>query len=63
MKLLNLHYSSVESPFRGRAANVAKELNKDIARFVRLDDGIDPAARGAVTNISLFFVTRFHFRS
>jgi hypothetical protein len=61
--LLNLHYSGVESPFCWRAGDIAKKANKDVARFVRLDDGIDPAARGAVTNVGLLFVTGFYSRA
>jgi hypothetical protein len=61
--LLNLHYSGMEATFCGRSRDIAKELNEDLARFVRLDNGIDPAARCAVTNIGLFFVTRFYFRA
>ena len=47
--------------FRHRPRNVLQELNQRLARFVRLNNRIDPATRRAVANIRLFLVTALHF--
>src|SRR4029077_7419636 len=56
-----LNHAGVEAPFRGRSANITKKARKDVARLMRLDDGIDPATRGAITNVGLLFVTCLYF--
>src|SRR2546430_5101894 len=57
----DLNHAGVETPFRGRAANVPKKIHEDVARLMRLDNGIDPATRGAITNVGLLFVTCLYF--
>src|SRR5205823_4865222 len=56
---LNLNDPCVEMRFRHRARDVFQKADQHVARFVRLNDGVHPAASGAVTNIGLLFVTLF----
>src|SRR6266567_2267310 len=58
---LNLDDAGVKSRMRHWARDVLQQLHEHVARLMRLNDGIDPPARGAVANISLFFVILFHF--
>ncbi len=60
---LDLHNARVESCFRHRTRNILQQAGEDLARFVWLNDGIYPAARGAVTNIGLLFVIFLHCRA
>ena len=46
----------MESRFGHRTGNVLQQAGEDFACFVRLNDRVHPAARGAVTNIGLLFV-------
>ena len=41
---------------------IAAGRNEHIARLVRLNDRVDPAARRAITNVGLFFVSFLHLR-
>src|SRR5436190_23091323 len=59
---LNLDDSGVEMRFWHWARNVFQETNEHVTRFVRLNDGIYPAARSAVANVGLLFVILFHLR-
>lgn len=51
----------MEAPFGRRPADIAKKAHQGLARFMRLDNGIDPATRGAITNVGLLFVTCLYF--
>ena len=57
---LDLHHAGVETRFRHWARDVLQQPNQNIARLVRLNDRVDPAARGAVANVGLFFVAFLH---
>src|SRR6266481_3109396 len=60
---LRLDDSGVEMRFRHWTRNVVQKTNQYVARFVRLNDSVHPAARGAVADIGLLFVTLFHLRA
>src|SRR4029077_1467014 len=58
---LSLNDSGVETRFRHWARDVVQKTNQHVTRFVRLNDSVHPAARGAVADIGLLFVILFHF--
>src|SRR5215510_7602789 len=60
MRNLHLDDSGMEMRFWRRARDVFQQTNKHVAGLVRLNDGVYPAARGAIANVSLLFVTLFH---
>src|SRR6478609_5342368 len=57
---LSLNDSGVETRFRHWTRNVVQKTNQHVTRFVRLNDSVHPAARGAVADIRLLFVILFH---
>src|SRR3954471_1047580 len=59
---LNLDDSGMEVRFWHWARNVLQEMNEHVTCFVRLNNSIYPAARGAIANVGLLFVTLFHLR-
>src|ERR1041384_5040231 len=61
MSNLNLDDPGMKMRVRHGTRNVLEQLNQQVARFVRLNDRVDPAAGGAIANISLLFVALFHF--
>src|SRR4029079_6182554 len=58
---LNLDYASVEMPLWRGSRHVLQQTNQDIARLVRLNNPIHPAARRALPDAGFFFVTLLHF--
>ena len=62
-KCLGLDDSGVEMRFRRWTRDVVQQANQHFTRFVRLNDSVHPAARGAVTYVGLLFVTLFHLRA
>src|SRR4029434_2219596 len=58
---LDLNDSSVEMRLWHWSRYVLQQTNQNIAGLVRLNNRIHPAARGAVANIGLLFITLLHF--
>src|SRR5687768_1801404 len=56
----NLHHASMELRLRHRTAGIMKRRAQNRAGLMRLDDGIDPATRSAVTDVGLLRVIAFH---
>src|SRR5688500_5995062 len=57
----NLEHAGMELRFRLRTSSVTEGGHQDPARFVGLDDRIDPAAGGTVAHVGLLDVVAFHF--
>src|SRR5206468_8092665 len=61
LSISNLDDASVEMPLWRGSGDVLQQTNQNIAGLVRLNNRIHPAARRAVPDVGLFFVTLLHF--
>src|SRR5438045_7347961 len=59
----NLDNAGVKSGFGHRTRNVLQKTGEDLTRLVRLNDRVHPTARGAITNVGLFFVVFLNCRA